>query len=109
MRKLNAKCVSTSVRKQMCAHLFKEIFPIPPVSPPSPWKHFETDTQDLAGIEWAPNGCVLAAWDTCLEVRSDSEALPVVSAFACISFRAPDAGAFAPSPLNVALQSRSSA
>lgn len=32
-------------------------------------QHFDTDTQDLAGIEWAPNGCVLAAWDTCLEVR----------------------------------------
>lgn len=32
------------------------------------WKHFDTDTQDLTGIEWAPNGCVLAAWDTCLEV-----------------------------------------
>lgn len=35
---------------------------------PFPWQHFDTDTQDLAGIEWAPNGCVLAAWDTCLEV-----------------------------------------
>ncbi|XP_059944834.1 WD repeat-containing protein WRAP73 isoform X2 [Mesoplodon densirostris] len=32
-------------------------------------RHFDTDTQDLAGIEWAPNGCVLAAWDSCLEVR----------------------------------------
>uniref|UniRef100_A0A8D1CQN1 WD repeat containing, antisense to TP73 n=1 Tax=Sus scrofa TaxID=9823 RepID=A0A8D1CQN1_PIG len=32
-------------------------------------RHFETDTQDLAGIEWAPNGCVLAAWDTCLEYK----------------------------------------
>ncbi|XP_036203870.1 WD repeat-containing protein WRAP73 isoform X2 [Myotis myotis] len=32
-------------------------------------RHFDTDTQDLAGIEWAPNGCVLAAWDTCLEYK----------------------------------------
>ncbi|XP_028343747.1 WD repeat-containing protein WRAP73 isoform X5 [Physeter macrocephalus] len=32
-------------------------------------KHFDTDTQDLAGIEWAPNGCVLAAWDSCLEYK----------------------------------------
>lgn len=32
-------------------------------------QHFETETQDLAGVEWAPNGCVLAAWDACLEVR----------------------------------------
>ncbi|XP_045659454.1 WD repeat-containing protein WRAP73 isoform X2 [Ursus americanus] len=32
-------------------------------------RHFDTETQDLAGIEWAPNGCVLAVWDTCLEVR----------------------------------------
>lgn len=32
-------------------------------------KHFDTDTQDLTGIEWAPNGCVLAAWDTCLEYK----------------------------------------
>ncbi|XP_052572143.1 WD repeat-containing protein WRAP73 isoform X2 [Peromyscus californicus insignis] len=31
--------------------------------------HFDTDTQDLTGIEWAPNGCVLAAWDTCLEYK----------------------------------------
>ncbi|XP_036203869.1 WD repeat-containing protein WRAP73 isoform X1 [Myotis myotis] len=36
---------------------------------PFPWQHFDTDTQDLAGIEWAPNGCVLAAWDTCLEYK----------------------------------------
>ncbi|XP_021510924.2 WD repeat-containing protein WRAP73 isoform X1 [Meriones unguiculatus] len=32
-------------------------------------RHFDTDTQDLSGIEWAPNGCVLAAWDTCLEYK----------------------------------------
>ncbi|EHB18898.1 WD repeat-containing protein 8 [Heterocephalus glaber] len=31
-------------------------------------RHFDTDTQDLAGLEWAPNGCVLAVWDTCLEL-----------------------------------------
>ncbi|CAO2590198.1 WD repeat-containing protein WRAP73 [Lemmus lemmus] len=31
--------------------------------------HFDTETQDLTGIEWAPNGCVLAAWDTCLEYK----------------------------------------
>lgn len=31
-------------------------------------QHFDTETQDLFGIEWAPNGCVLAVWDTCLEV-----------------------------------------
>ncbi|XP_009073310.1 PREDICTED: WD repeat-containing protein WRAP73, partial [Acanthisitta chloris] len=32
-------------------------------------RHFDTETQDLCGIEWAPNGCVLAAWDTCLEYK----------------------------------------
>uniref|UniRef100_A0A8D0F9F8 WD repeat containing, antisense to TP73 n=1 Tax=Strix occidentalis caurina TaxID=311401 RepID=A0A8D0F9F8_STROC len=32
-------------------------------------RHFDTETQDLFGIEWAPNGCVLAAWDTCLEYK----------------------------------------
>ncbi|KAG9481956.1 hypothetical protein GDO78_010932 [Eleutherodactylus coqui] len=32
-------------------------------------RHFETDTQDLTGIDWAPNGCVLAVWDTCLEYK----------------------------------------
>ncbi|XP_045714739.1 WD repeat-containing protein WRAP73 isoform X3 [Phyllostomus hastatus] len=32
-------------------------------------RHFDTGTQDLAGIEWAPNGCVLAVWDTCLEYK----------------------------------------
>lgn len=41
-----------------------------------PWQHFDTDTQDLAGIEWAPNGCVLAVWDTCLEVRRCFPAFP---------------------------------
>ncbi|XP_004607262.1 WD repeat-containing protein WRAP73 [Sorex araneus] len=32
-------------------------------------RHFETDTQDLAGVAWAPNGCVLAVWDSCLEYK----------------------------------------
>uniref|UniRef100_A0A8C6S089 WD repeat containing, antisense to Trp73 n=1 Tax=Nannospalax galili TaxID=1026970 RepID=A0A8C6S089_NANGA len=32
-------------------------------------RHFDTDTQDLTGMEWAPNGCVLAVWDTCLEYK----------------------------------------
>ncbi|XP_049631369.1 WD repeat-containing protein WRAP73 [Suncus etruscus] len=32
-------------------------------------RHFDTDTQDLAGLAWAPNGCVLAAWDSCLEYK----------------------------------------
>uniref|UniRef100_A0A8I5NPX8 WD repeat containing, antisense to TP73 n=1 Tax=Papio anubis TaxID=9555 RepID=A0A8I5NPX8_PAPAN len=32
-------------------------------------RHFDTDTQDLTGIEWAPNGCVLAVWDSCLEYK----------------------------------------
>ncbi|NWI71759.1 WRP73 protein, partial [Todus mexicanus] len=32
-------------------------------------RHFDTETQDLSGLEWAPNGCVLAAWDACLEYK----------------------------------------
>ncbi|XP_006642121.1 WD repeat-containing protein WRAP73 [Lepisosteus oculatus] len=32
-------------------------------------RHFETETQDLAGLEWAPNGCVLAVLDSCLEYK----------------------------------------
>ncbi|XP_075461025.1 WD repeat-containing protein WRAP73 isoform X2 [Ascaphus truei] len=32
-------------------------------------RHFETETHDLTGIDWAPNGCVLAVWDTCLEYK----------------------------------------
>uniref|UniRef100_A0A8C9VVA3 WD repeat containing, antisense to TP73 n=1 Tax=Scleropages formosus TaxID=113540 RepID=A0A8C9VVA3_SCLFO len=32
-------------------------------------RHFETDTQDLSGVEWSPNGCVLAVWDSCLEYK----------------------------------------
>lgn len=32
-------------------------------------RHFETETQDLAGLEWSPNGCVLAVWDSSLEYK----------------------------------------
>lgn len=32
-------------------------------------RHFDSETQDVAGIEWSPNGCVLAVWDTCLEYK----------------------------------------
>ncbi|KAF3696719.1 WD repeat-containing protein WRAP73 [Channa argus] len=32
-------------------------------------RHFETETQDLAGLEWSSNGCVLAVWDSCLEYK----------------------------------------
>ncbi|KAL2103361.1 hypothetical protein ACEWY4_000229 [Coilia grayii] len=32
-------------------------------------RHFETDTQDLAGLQWSPNGCVLAVQDSCLEYK----------------------------------------
>lgn len=32
-------------------------------------RHFESETQDLAGLEWSPNGCVLAVWDSCLEYK----------------------------------------
>ncbi|XP_030639387.1 WD repeat-containing protein WRAP73 [Chanos chanos] len=32
-------------------------------------RHFETETQDLAGVEWSPNCCVLAVWDSCLEYK----------------------------------------
>ncbi|XP_030278015.1 WD repeat-containing protein WRAP73 [Sparus aurata] len=32
-------------------------------------RHFETETQDLGGLEWSPNGCVLAVWDSCLEYK----------------------------------------
>ncbi|XP_049609478.1 WD repeat-containing protein WRAP73 [Syngnathus scovelli] len=32
-------------------------------------RHFETETQDLVGLEWSPNGCVLAVWDSCLEYK----------------------------------------
>uniref|UniRef100_A0A8C5H084 WD repeat containing, antisense to TP73 n=1 Tax=Gouania willdenowi TaxID=441366 RepID=A0A8C5H084_GOUWI len=33
------------------------------------FRHFETETQDLAGLQWSPNGCVLAVWDSCLEYK----------------------------------------
>uniref|UniRef100_A0AAY5KIF1 WD repeat containing, antisense to TP73 n=1 Tax=Esox lucius TaxID=8010 RepID=A0AAY5KIF1_ESOLU len=32
-------------------------------------RHFETETQDMAGVEWSPNSCVLAVWDSCLEYK----------------------------------------
>uniref|UniRef100_A0A9J7XWJ2 WD repeat containing, antisense to TP73 n=2 Tax=Cyprinus carpio TaxID=7962 RepID=A0A9J7XWJ2_CYPCA len=32
-------------------------------------RHFESETQDLAGLEWSPNSCVLAVWDSCLEYK----------------------------------------
>lgn len=32
-------------------------------------RHFDTETQDLSGIEWSPSGCVLAVWDDCLEYK----------------------------------------
>ena len=56
-------------------HLFKEMFSNCHLFLFPPWKHFDTDTQDLTGIEWAPNGCVLAVWDTCLEVYQTTSGL----------------------------------
>ncbi|XP_039612031.1 WD repeat-containing protein WRAP73 isoform X1 [Polypterus senegalus] len=49
-------------------------------------RHFETETQDLTGIEWSPNGCVLAVWDTCLEYKVlfyslDGRLLSIFSAY----------------------------
>uniref|UniRef100_A0A3P9J0B4 WD repeat containing, antisense to TP73 n=1 Tax=Oryzias latipes TaxID=8090 RepID=A0A3P9J0B4_ORYLA len=32
-------------------------------------RHFEAETQDLSGLEWSPNGCVLAVWESCLEYK----------------------------------------
>uniref|UniRef100_A0A3B3BCV5 WD repeat containing, antisense to TP73 n=1 Tax=Oryzias melastigma TaxID=30732 RepID=A0A3B3BCV5_ORYME len=32
-------------------------------------RHFETETQDLSGLEWSPNGSVLAVWESCLEYK----------------------------------------
>ncbi|XP_064611409.1 WD repeat-containing protein WRAP73-like isoform X2 [Liolophura sinensis] len=32
-------------------------------------KHFETATEDLAGLEWSPDGRVLAVWESLLQVR----------------------------------------
>ncbi|KAI0238144.1 WD repeat-containing protein WRAP73 [Lamellibrachia satsuma] len=32
-------------------------------------KHFETDTTDLAGIEWSPDGRVLCVWECCLQYK----------------------------------------
>ncbi|XP_040008172.1 WD repeat-containing protein WRAP73 [Xiphias gladius] len=49
-------------------------------------RHFETETQDLAGLEWSPNGCVLAVWDSCLEYKVllyslDGRLLSIYSAY----------------------------
>ncbi len=33
-------------------------------------QHFETDTEDLAGLEWSPDGRVLCVWESCLQVSS---------------------------------------
>lgn len=57
----------------------------PPTPPRLPGKHFDTDTQDLAGIEWAPNGCVLAVWDSCLEVGSPLRTHSACSTAVCFS------------------------
>ncbi|XP_064642876.1 WD repeat-containing protein WRAP73-like [Lineus longissimus] len=32
-------------------------------------KHFNTDTEDLAGLEWSPDSRVLAVWDSCLQYK----------------------------------------
>uniref|UniRef100_A0A4W3HCS8 WD repeat containing, antisense to TP73 n=2 Tax=Callorhinchus milii TaxID=7868 RepID=A0A4W3HCS8_CALMI len=49
-------------------------------------RHFDTETQDLAGIEWSPNSCVLAVWDSCLEYKIllyslDGRLLSIYSAY----------------------------
>ena len=32
-------------------------------------QHFESDTEDLAGLEWSPDGRVLGVWESCLQVH----------------------------------------
>ncbi|CAH1774533.1 unnamed protein product [Owenia fusiformis] len=32
-------------------------------------KHFETSTEDLAGVKWSPDGKVLCVWDSCLQYK----------------------------------------
>ncbi|KAL3853022.1 hypothetical protein ACJMK2_016608 [Sinanodonta woodiana] len=32
-------------------------------------KHFDTDTEDLAGVEWAPSGRVLCVWESPLQYK----------------------------------------
>uniref|UniRef100_UPI00358FE037 WD repeat-containing protein WRAP73 isoform X1 n=2 Tax=Myxine glutinosa TaxID=7769 RepID=UPI00358FE037 len=32
-------------------------------------KHFATDTEDLAGLIWSPNGCVLCIWEASTEYK----------------------------------------
>jgi hypothetical protein len=34
------------------------------------FQHFDTDTEDLAGLQWSPDGRVLAVWDSCLQVMT---------------------------------------
>lgn len=46
-------------------------------------QHFETETQDLAGVEWSPNGCVLAVWESCLEVSHLPQRLKIQSGVRC--------------------------
>lgn len=35
------------------------------------WQHFATETQDLSGLEWSPDGSVLCVWDSLLEVSGN--------------------------------------
>ena len=35
-------------------------------------QHFETETEDMAGVEWSPDGRVLGVWETCLKVGDPS-------------------------------------
>lgn len=35
-------------------------------------QHFQTETDDLDGLEWSPDGRVLCVWDSCLTVRFKS-------------------------------------
>jgi hypothetical protein len=32
-------------------------------------KHFDVDTEDLAGIQWSPDGRVLCVWESCLQYK----------------------------------------
>jgi hypothetical protein len=34
-------------------------------------QHFEVDTEDLAGIQFAPDSRVLCVWESCLQVNDD--------------------------------------
>lgn len=35
-------------------------------------QHFETETDDLMGIEWSPDGRVLAVWESPIKVSSET-------------------------------------